>query len=339
MLREADFQKAVELIDKSSDVLITTHTRPDGDACGAIVALDQALSAMGKKTTQLLLSDIPEWYQFLFAERPRVLGQNVTRQQLLEGVLCEPDLIIIVDTNSYTQLSEFAEYLEHSDAPVLVIDHHASSEGIGAAELVDSSAAAAAQIVFELFEYAGWAITAKIAENLFVAIATDTGWFRFRNADARAYRTCGRLIEIGVDPDRLYRDLYQNFSAERFGLMVAMLDTLELHFDGRYATQYLRLSDFERTGAVYNDTEDLINQCQRMGTVEVATLFVENEDGRVKLSLRSRGSIDVREIAQRFGGGGHTSASGAHLPGPLEDAQRVIFEQIKEQFARIDSKK
>ncbi len=339
MLREADFQKAVELIDKAGDILITTHIRPDGDGCGAIVALDQAISAMGKKTTQLLLSDIPKWYQFLFAEKPRVLGQNVTKQELLEGRLCEPDLIIIVDTDSYTQLPEFAEYLEHSDAPVLVIDHHVSGEGIGDVELTDSSAAAAALIVFELFEYAGWAITAKIAENLFVAIATDTGWFRFGNADARAYSTCGRLIEIGVEPDRLYRDLYQNYSAKRFRLMVAMLDTLELHCEGRYATQYLRLGDFERTGAVYNDTEDLINECQRMGTVEAAVLFVETEDGRVKLSLRSRGAIDVREIAQRFGGGGHTSASGAHLPGPLEDAQRIVFEQIKEQFAQLDSKK
>lgn len=339
MVSENDFQKAVELIDRSSNVLITTHARPDGDACGAIVALAEALSAMGKKITPLFLSDIPRWYEFLFVEKPKVLGRDVTGQQLLDGRLCKPDLIIIVDTNSYSQLQQFDQYLKQNDKPVLVIDHHVSGDGLGDVELTDSGAAAAAQIVFDLFKYSGWEITEKIAENLFVAIATDTGWFRFRNADAKTYRTCGQLIETGVKPTGLYHDLYQNFSRQRFELMAAMLNTLELHFDGRYATQYLRLSDFERTGAVYSDTEDLINECQRIGTVEVATLFVEREDGQVKLSLRSTGAVDVRRVAQKFGGGGHISASGAHLPGPLENAQQLVFAQIEEQFDGTDSRK
>jgi len=113
--------------------------------------------------------------------------------------------------------------------------------------------------------------------------------------------------------------------------MLAMLSTLELHFEGRFATQYLRQQDFEQTGARYEDTEDLINECQRIGTVEVAALFVELKDGRIKLSLRSKGAVDVCKIAQKFAGGGHKMAAGAHLPGPLENAMQLITAEIKKQ--------
>ncbi len=119
--------------------------------------------------------------------------------------------------------------------------------------------------------------------------------------------------------------------------MTALLITLELHLDGRYASQHLLQADFKKAGAQYRDTENLIDECRRIGTVEAAALFVELDDGRIKCSLRSTGQVNVRKIAEQFGGGGHTMASGAHLPGPLADAEQVIFEQIVEQFREIDS--
>lgn len=333
-----DFQKAVELIDKSSNILLTTHIKPDGDACGCVAAMYDTLIALGKKVNLILPSELPEWYGFLFIKKPAILGEDITIEQLKQGKFFEPDLIVLIDVNSNNQLSKFSEYLKQSDKPVLVIDHHITNDGLGDVELIDTSAAATGLIIFDLLKHAGWKITEKIAQALFVTVATDTGWFRFSNTDSRIHRASAELIEAGVNPTQLYHDLYQNFSPQRFKLMAAMLKTLELHLDGRFATQHLLQKDFKQTGAAYKDTENLIDECQRISSVEVVALFVESTDGRVKCSLRSRGDIDVRKIAARFGGGGHTQASGAHLPGPLKSAKQLVFEQIAEQFAEIDGK-
>jgi phosphoesterase RecJ-like protein len=318
-----DFQKAVELIGKSDKVLLTTHTRPDGDACGCMAALFETLTSLGKNVKILLLSELPAWYEFLFEQKPEILSEKTK---------IDSDLIVIVDTDTYNQLPKFDEYLKQSDKPVLVIDHHATGGNVGDVRLVDSSAAATALIVFDLLKYADWPITKKTAKALFVAISTDTGWFQFDNTDSRALGVCAELTEAGISPSQLYRDLYQNFSPQRFKLMIAMLNTLELHLDGRLATQHLSQADFKKTGAKHSDTENLIDECRRISSVEAAALFVELADGRVRVSLRSRGTIDVCKIATKFGGGGHTMAAGAYLPGPLENAKKLIFDAVAEQF-------
>jgi len=332
MIDDANFQKTADLINKSNNVLMTTHTKPDGDACGAFVAMTETLNTLGKKATSVTLSDIPQWYAFLFAEKAPVLGKDITVEQLQGSAF---DLVIIVDTNSYSQLAKLTEFLKQNDTPVLVIDHHKASNGIGDVELIDSSAAAACLIIYDLLKFANWPITESIAKALFVGITMDTGWFQFKNTDSRAHRVCAELIDFGLDSAQLYRDLYQNYSRCRFELMVAMLNTLEFHFDGRYVTQHLRGTDFERTGAAFSDTENLIDECRRIASVEVAALFVELPDGHIKVSLRSTGTVDVRKIAQKFGGGGHTMASGAHMPGPVEKAKELIATQVKQEFQKL----
>jgi len=323
MTNDVDFQKAVELVGKSDKVLITTHTRPDGDACGCIAAIFETLTSLGKNVKILLLSELPTWYEFLFEQKPEFFSKKTK---------IDSDLIIVVDTSSYNQLPELDKYLKQSDKPVLVIDHHATSDNLGDVRLIDSSAAATALIIFDLLKYAGWPITKKTAGALFVAVSTDTGWFQFDNTDSRALRVCAELIDAGASPSRLYRDLYQNFSLQRFKLMVAMLNTLELHLDERFAMQHLTQADFKESGAKYSDTENLIDECRRISSVEAAALFVELADGKVKVSLRSRGAIDVCKIAAKFGGGGHKMAAGAHLPGPVENAKQLILNAVAEQF-------
>jgi phosphoesterase RecJ-like protein len=337
MINDNDFQKAVELIKKSRRVLLTTHTRPDGDACGCVAAISQTLTTLGKNAKILLLSELPAWYEFLFEQKPEVFSKKTNgvshpQAEIDSDLSDESDLIVIVDTSSYNQLPEFDKYLKQSDKPVLVIDHHATSDNLGDCHLIDSSAAATALIVFDLLKYAGWPITKKIAEALFVAVSTDTGWFQFDNTDSRTLRVCTELIDAGANPSRIYRDLYQNFSPQRFNLMTAMLNTLELHLDGRFTMQHLTQADFKRTGAKFSDTENLIDECRRISGVEAAALFVEQADGQVKISLRSRGAIDVCKIAAKFGGGGHKMAAGAHLPGPIENAKKLIFNAVAEQF-------
>ena len=348
MARNDHLQKAVELIDKSQSVLVTTHTKPDGDACGCVAAMCEARGAVGKKAQPLMLSPVPQWYAFLFAGlAPRtrggkvpVLGEDIKLEELTAGRFGRFDLIVIVDTNSVSQLPEFDEYLKQNSAPVLVIDHHETSDGLGDVEIIDRSAAAAGLIVLDLFRHAGWTLTESIAEAIFVAVATDTGWFQFSNTDSRTLRACAELIDAGAKPTQIHADMYQNFSHARFRLMVAMLNSLELHLNGRYAAMQITQRDFQQTGAAYHDTENLINESHRIGTVGASALFIELKDGRIRCSLRTRlpsvgqgrGGPDVSQIALKFGGGGHTMAAGTFLPGPLEHAKQLILAEMQNRL-------
>ena len=322
------YQQALALIEKANDILITTHTRPDGDACGCVAALMQAFRARGKAVRPLFVSPVPSWYAFLFDEKVPVLREDVQVDELATGPFGRCDLIVIVDTNSYSQLPHLADHLKRIDTPILVIDHHVTSDGLGAVEIVDATAAAAGLVVYDFFKAVSVAITAKIAEALFVAIATDTGWCQFSNTTSRVYRCAAELIDLGVSPTELYDKLYHTFSPARFRLLVTMLDRLELHLDGRYAVQHLVQEDFARTGAAYEDTENFINECHRIASVVVSALLVELKDGRVRCSLRSRGPVDVSKIAAQFGGGGHKMAAGTFLPGPIDHARQLIFDEV-----------
>ncbi len=325
------FKKAVELIGKSNSVLITTHIRPDGDACGCIRAMMEAIETLGRKAQALFMSPLPSWYKAMFERNIPVLGNDIKKEQLAD-YYADVDLVIIVDTNSNVQLPDFGQWLKESGKKTLVIDHHISGDGLGDVELVDSEAAAAAEVVFDLFKFAGWAITPRIAEALFIALSMDTGWFKYSNADSRIFHTAAELIEAGARPDVIYRRMHQSFTPARLKLMTRMLEHLELHSDGRIATQYILRRDFDETGSCGPDTENLIDECQRIRTVEAAALFVELADGGFRCSLRSKGRVDVREIAQKYGGGGHTLAAGVNLDGPLEKAKENIVSQIRLQL-------
>ncbi|UCG48951.1 MAG: hypothetical protein JSU94_04040, partial [Phycisphaerales bacterium] len=198
--------------------------------------------------------------------------------------------------------------------------------------LSDEGAAATGLIVLNLLKHAGWPMTEKIAEALFVATATDTGWFQFLNTDSRVHRACAEFIDAGAKPTQIYDSLYHNFSHARLKLMAAIFDSLELHLHGTYAAMHVSLQDFERTGAEYNDTENLINECHRIATVKASALFIELEDGRIRCSLRSRGTTEVNVIAARFGGGGHKMAAGMYLEGPMENAKQLILGEMTKEL-------
>jgi len=188
MATTGDFKKAIELINKSKSWLVTSHTRPDGDAVGCIKAICEIAGQLNKNVKPILLSPPAQWYKNIFNSPVAVLGNDLKPDQLQNGSFGKFDLVIIVDTNSYVQLPEFDKWLKQSKVPVLVIDHHVTGDNLGTVEVIDSTAAAAGEIVFDLFKSAGWKITPAIAEALFIAISTDTGWFRFEKTDARVMR-------------------------------------------------------------------------------------------------------------------------------------------------------
>ncbi len=324
------FEEAIDLIKKSQRILITTHTKPDGDALGSLSAMYDALRSLGKDVRPLVLSQVPQVYEYLFREKIFILGGNIKLEELKAGKFGDFDLIVIVDTNSYMQLPHFEEYLKQKqiDTPVIVFDHHRISEGIGAFEIVEADAAAAGLVILEFFKYTGWNITERMAEALFAAISTDTGWFRFNNTDKSVFSACTELINLGAKPPHIFQKLYETCSFERFKLKTAMLNTIELHLDGRFATMQILKKDFENTGATYADTENLINESRIIKTVDTTALFIELNDGRIRCSLRSKGNLDVGKIAEKFGGGGHKMAAGTFITPPVENAKKLIYNEV-----------
>jgi phosphoesterase RecJ-like protein len=326
-----DFKKAVDLLNAKNNWLITSHTRPDGDAVGSIKALCETAKQLSKTAQPILLSPPARWYKNLFNPPVPVLGNDIKIEDLHAG---EYDLVIIVDTNSYVQLPEFDKWLKASKIPVLVIDHHVTGDGLGDVEIIDDTAAATGEIVYDLLKFAKWQITPDIAEALFIAISTDTGWFRFDNTDSRVLRNASALIELGAKPSAVYHKMFQNYSPERLKLLARMLNKIELYHDGKIVLQFVSRADFEETGATGPDTEDFVNESQRISTVEAAALFVELKDGGFRCSLRSNGSVDVQKIAKDLGGGGHKVASGVNLKGPLEEAKKIILEKFEKELLK-----
>ena len=174
---------------------------------------------------------------------------------------------------------------------------------------MDTSAAASGVMIGELLEALHWPVDAVAAEALMTAAVCDTGWLQFANTDARVLSAVAGWIDAGVRPDVLYRKLFQSDRRERMSLMARVIESLELHAGGRLAVMTLRRKDFEATGALPEETENLINESLRMKTVDTALLLVEG-NGEVRVSLRSRELVNVAELAKRFGGGGHPKAAG-----------------------------
>jgi phosphoesterase RecJ-like protein len=321
-----NFKKAIDLLNSKKNWLITSHTRPDGDAIGCIKALCEVAKQFSKTAQPILLSPPAQWYKNIFSPPVPVLGNDMKIEDIQAG---QYDLVIIVDTDSYIQLPEFDKWLKTSKIPVLVIDHHVTGDGLGTVEVIDDTAAATGEIIYDLLKFAKWQITPVMAESLFIAISTDTGWFRFDNTDSRVMRNASALIELGAKPSAVYHQMFQNYSPERLKLLAKMLNKIELYQNGKIVLQFISRQDFKDTGATGPDTEDFVNESQRISTVEAAALFVELKDGGFRCSLRSNGSVDVQKIAKDLGGGGHKVAAGVNLKGPLEKAKKLILDELK----------
>jgi len=289
------------------------------------------LKKAGIEAEVLLLSHLPSKYAFVYRDNG-IVFQDVENGFLPNGFPFDNfDALLVADTGTWSQLPGLREQMESSGfmsrVPKFVLDHHLTQEDWADHKLVITEAAAAGEIAFELLEQFPVEIDRAIAEALFLAIASDTGWFQFANTRPFTHRLAATLIEKGkLDTDRLYQLLYQNERAERVALQARALQSLELLADGKLAVMTIRKSDFAATGAAVPDTENLINIPLQIRTVEVSLLFTEPLDtGPVRVSLRSKGQVDVAKLAEQFQGGGHARASGLKLQTNLQDAHdRVV---------------
>ncbi|MBI9016728.1 MAG: bifunctional oligoribonuclease/PAP phosphatase NrnA [Phycisphaerae bacterium] len=310
------YNEAIEIINGAKKVLIGSHVRPDGDSVGSMVALKMAISQNcdPEQVDILMLSEPGDSYRFL-------VNDYLLWDRDIDGPaqLDDYDLVIIVDTSAIRQLPGIGDYLlERTRAgklPVIVIDHHLSGDEIGNCRIIDSDCAAAGQLVYQLIDAADWDIDEMAANALFVAIATDTGWFRFSNTAAQTLFIAGDLIACGAEPDILYQQLYLSNPPERMALLAAVLATLEFHAAGRIASMYITNEMLKDCGAARSLIENIVNEPMQIGTVIGCGLFVRQENGDIRGSLRSKDIIDVNVIANKFDGGGHARAAGLTISG------------------------
>jgi phosphoesterase RecJ-like protein len=313
-------------------VLVTTHVRPDGDALGTAGAMVLGMRQKGIDAEVLLLSHLPTKYSFIFKDHG-IASTDVESGWPEQFPFAKFDALLVVDTGTWSQLPGLRERVAGWDAPRLVVDHHLTQEDWATTKLVRTDAAAAGEIVAELLERWGVTFDAAIASCLFLAIASDTGWFQYSNTRPQTMRLAAKLMEAGVDTDRMYQLLYQNERAERVALQSRALQSLELLKDGRLAVMRVRKQDFEETKANVPDTESLINLPLQIRTVEVSLLFTEPKDpGPVRVSLRSKGQVDVARFAEPFGGGGHARAAGLKVDGDFDAAHDKVVAAMLERL-------
>jgi len=318
---------AIERLAAAGEMLLLTHARPDGDGLGSVQALSLAAGRAGKAAHALVPDEIPERLSFMFdGERPAGIGRF---EELAES----SDLIVILDTHAVSQLDDLAEAIGRLSGKVVVIDHHTTGDELSETMWIDSSAAATGVMVGEAIDTLGWPLDQDVAELLMAAVLTDTGWLRFANTDGRCLRAVARWTDAGIRPDVLYRKIYQNDRPQRLSLMVRLLRSMEFYFDSQLAVMALRSRDFDETGGLRSETENMVNEALRIGAVESAILLVEDPEV-VRVSLRSRDRVDVAKLAGKFGGGGHRRAAGLRSRTDIDHLKAQLIAAWGKEFAR-----
>lgn len=307
-------QEVIDFLAPAKRVLVLTHARPDGDALGSGVAVQLAMIGSGRKCEFALLTPWPGKYDFFVAAHAPLTAWERTVD------FDDYDRIVVVDTCAYGQLEGMGDRLDNHRDRIAVIDHHSTRDPIGVVRWIDVKSPACGEMIYRLLRQAGWPVTREIAEALFVAIATDTGWFRFSNTTPGVLRLAADLIDIGLDVNQLYQRIYQNDTPQRVALQSELLGTLKLYCGGRLATVRITQDAYKRTGSDPADTEGLIDLPQVIGSVQVTVLLAERPNGGIRVSFRSKGGVDVNAIAASFGGGGHVRASGAKFMHETMDA-------------------
>ena len=321
-----DWQPLCNLIAEHKTFLLTSHCRADCDALGSELALARILESLGKKVTIVNGDAVPEHIRFIDTEnKARELGVDVQPEDLSDY-----EVMIVVDTSAWVQLGPMADILRSFPGRRVVIDHHVSQDDLGAVVFKEDTAEATGRLILDLSEALEVPLTKEIAEPLFAAIATDTGWFRFSSVTEKTYQALSKIVAAGVRPPDLFSALYERHSLPRLYLRGRILDHVESHADGQLLTTYVTSQDFEETQAKTTDTEDAINMLLSVATCHIAVLFVELSESKTKVSLRSRNNFDVQAIANQFGGGGHRAAAGVTFAGPLSQTRQEVLDALLE---------
>jgi len=320
-----DWSRFAEIVRSHRRFLITSHVRPDCDALGSELAMAGILESQGKEVLIVNAQATPPGYRFLDPRgKLRKLDADVPVDRCLD---CE--VLIVLDTTAWDQLGAMADVVRAFPGVKLVIDHHVSEDDLGAELFKSTEAEAAGRLVIEAADQLGVELSPEIARAAFVALATDTGWFRFASTGSDTLRLAARLIEAGARPADLYRDLYEQETRARMKLIGRALARATTELGGRLIHTCIERADFEAAGALPSDSEDIINMTLGVAGTEVAVILVEQKSGGFKVSFRSRCGVDCAEVAKQFGGGGHKQAAGAFVKAPLDEARAKVLDAVR----------
>jgi phosphoesterase RecJ-like protein len=310
-------------------VCLTTHVNPDGDGLGSEAALAHLLRARGVEVSVTNPTATPPRFRFLFEELP---GVDRTAEAVKE--LRRADVIVVLDISELGRLGMLADSVRDRGVPVGCIDHHVS-QGVlpPGPRYVDPTASATGELVFEIAKADGWPIDRVAARALYVALLTDTGGFRFSNTHPRTLRIAAELLETGVDPEAIYLDVYARAPEGRPRLLGEALQTLVVEPEIGLAWVTIPPGAVERLGLTSDDLDGVVEYPRSVDGVRMALLFREVSAGRVKVSLRSVGGVDVAAFAKQFGGGGHTKAAGLAVLGSLAEVQASVLAAAREYLA------
>lgn len=318
------YQTALDCFRRAESVVLTTHVKPDADGLGSAFALARWLRAAGKAVRLVVPTAPPEKYAFLDrGGRLEVAGRDVE-----VPAIPQPDLVAIVDTCTWQQLEGMEPLVAESGAEVLVIDHHRTRDALATVELIDPDAAATVVLVHRLLVRAGAIIDADTATDLFVGLAGDTDWFRLPNVEADTLRLAGDLAEAGASPWDIHARLNLSDSLSKLRLWGLAVATLRPALDGRVTVLHVTREMFRDVGAEPGDTENLINVCLQVRGALAGVMLVEADPGEVRVSLRSVPGVNVLQVAERFGGGGHMRAAGARLEGTLREVEARVLDAL-----------
>ena len=316
-------RKIVDQLHKSRTILVASHTKPDGDAVGALLAFGLALRAMNKEVYIYNQSPIPAVYRFL----PLV---SAIRQAL--PMPAEFDAVVILDCGAIERVGKLQTQIRN--APMIInVDHHLTNTRFGHLRLIDPEACASAELVYRLITMLAVKFDRPMATAIYTGILTDTGSFRFSNTNKAAFAICAEMIAHGADPYDVAQHVYGHYSLGRIKLLNLALDSLVITPNGKISIMSVTQEMLKVTGTQAQDIDGIINYARRIEDVEVAALIHETDvakelqSGRANyhVSLRSDGLVDVAGIASRFGGGGHANAAGFNMAATLEEVKALLF--------------
>jgi len=311
--------EAVRRLKEAYRVFITCHRNPDGDALGSELALAEMARRLGVQTvivnrdrTPANLGNLPGADDISVADK--LPGDFPSAYDLVITVEC-PGL----DRTGFEGLTE---------VPILNIDHHPANPAYGVVNFLDEESPAVGEMVWLMYGEAGLLPTADAATNLFVALSTDTGDFRYSNATSRAFRAAAEMVDAGAQPARVANWVHNHRSLASVRLLGEALQSLKIRCSGKLAVITADRGAFERAGAGPEDTEEIVNIPRSIAGVEAVAYFKQWEDGVVRVSLRSRGDVNVRAVAETFGGGGHVNAAGCAVSGELEQVEQDVASAV-----------
>ncbi|HEX2500427.1 MAG TPA: bifunctional oligoribonuclease/PAP phosphatase NrnA [Methylomirabilota bacterium] len=314
-------REVMEAVQGSRRVLLFAHVYPDGDVLGSQLGLGLALRAAGRTVTFACAHPVPDPFNFLPGAAD-VQQWKTSRNGF--------DLVVALDCPDPGRLGGLLEGARGPDARVLNIDHHGDNRRYGDINWVDTGAAATGEMVYDVVEAVGLPLTVDVAVNLYTAIVTDTGSFRYSNTTPKTFRVAARLVELGVDPARVATTVYETREPGGLRLLGQILQGVETAADGRVA--WLVIDRGLADSPDLPEAEEFVNYPRSVRTAKVAVLFRELPDA-VKVSLRAKGEVDVARIAAGLGGGGHPNAAGVILRGSLAEAKTVVLGAVRQALA------